>query len=326
MTYTIGFDLGGTKMLCAVFNGEFKIVGTSRKKTKGNEGSSAGMDRIMGCVQEALAEAKVAAKDVGALGIAIPGLLDLDKGVLLDAPNLGWKNVAVADQLGKAYKCPVTISNDVDAGVYGEYRYGAARGARSVLGVFPGTGIGGGFVYEGKILTGKSKSCMEIGHIQLMPKGPLCGCGQKGCLEALASRLAISSAAAMAAFRGEAPALLRLAGTDIANIRSGVLAQAISEGDKTIELIVRRAAKWLGVGISIAVNLLDPDIVVIGGGLVEAMPLLWKEEVERVSRGRVMSFLKDDFRIVVAKLGDQATVTGAAAWAIEQATAKKNGK
>src|SRR5207253_863762 len=157
--------------------------------------------------------------------------VDLERGVVVEAANLGWRNVAIRDALEKEFKCPVVVLNDVDAGVYGEYRFGAGKGLRCVIGVFPGTGIGGGCVYEGKVLRGKSVSCFEIGHIQINANGIPCGCGRIGCLETEASRLAIATAAAAAAFRGEAPHLFAMAGTDVSLIRSGVLAEAIQAGD-----------------------------------------------------------------------------------------------
>ena len=165
------------------------------------------------------------------IGVGCPGNIDLEKGVVIDAANLSWKNFQIREALEEEFKCPAVVLNDVDAGVYGEYRFGAGKAARCLVGVFPGTGIGGGCVYEGKVLRGKNISCFEIGHMQINPNGLPCGCGRIGCLETEASRLAISAAAAAAAFRGEAPHLLAAAGTDLANIRSGVLAEAIQAGD-----------------------------------------------------------------------------------------------
>jgi len=313
----VGFDLGGTKMLAMVFDAELKPLARKRKKTRAQEGQEAGLARIVETVREAMAEAGVSANDLAGVGMGSPGPLDLDRGVILDTPNLGWANAPLKDTLEKAFGCPTVVANDVDAGVYGEYRRGAARDARCVVGVFPGTGIGGGCVYEGRIIRGKTNSALEIGHMQVQPNGPLCGCGRRGCLEALASRLAISAAAAAAAHRGEAPHLLENAGMDLANIRSGVLAASIQAGDKTVERIVRDAADWLGVAIGNVVNLLGPDTVVLGGGLVEALPELLRDRVEKAARRRVMPSFEDSFRVVVAKLGDDATATGAAAWAEE---------
>lgn len=315
--FWVGFDLGGTKMLATVLNAEFRLVARKRRKTKGHEGDQTGLIRVCETIDEALKEAGIDRSRLGGIGLGCPGPLDLDRGIMIDAPNLGWKNVPIQAAVEKEFGCPVVIANDVDLGVYGEYRLGAARGARSVLGVFPGTGIGGGYVYEGRILRGKTQSCMEIGHIQVVPGGPLCGCGLRGCLEAVASRLAISAAAAAAVHRGQAPKLRALAGTDLSEIRSGVLAEAIRGGDTAVERIVRDAAEKIGIAVAGVVHLLSPDVVVLGGGLVEAMAFLLLPAVETSARAHVMKSYRDTFRVVPAKLGDDATVTGAAAWASE---------
>jgi glucokinase len=317
-TYWMGFDLGGTKMFATVFDDTFKPLGQARKKTKGMLGSDKGLERVAEVMDEALAAAGIERKQLSGIGIGVPGPLDLDAGILLDAPNLGWKNVKLKKALQDQFGCPAFVLNDVDSGTYGEYRFGAAKDARCALGIFPGTGIGGGCVYEGKILRGKTGSAMEIGHMQMLPHGPRCGCGQTGCLEALASRLAISRAAAAAAYRGQAPWLAEHIGTDLMNIRSNALADAVKNGDKVVEQILRDAAQWLGIGAANVINLLSPDIVVIGGGLAEAMPKLFEDEVARAARQRVMPAFRDTFRVCIAKLGDNAGVLGAAAWAAAQ--------
>lgn len=317
----IGFDLGGTKMFCVLFDHKFNPVATLRKKTKNEEGASAGVDRMIDMVEAVLDEAKLDRGDLGGIGIGSPGPLDLDKGVVLEAPNLGWKNVAIKETFEKKFKVPVAVANDVDAGTFGEYRFGAAQKARCVLGVFPGTGIGGGCVYDGRLLRGKTGSCLEIGHISITANGRLCGCGRRGCLETMASRLAIAGECAMAVYRGEAPALQKLAGTDLAKMRSGVIAEAIREGDKAIERIVRQAAKNLGIGVGNVINILAPDVVVLGGGLIEAMKDIFLPEVRAAVEKRAMvSFVKST-AIVTAKLDDLAAVMGAAALAAEAAEA-----
>lgn len=311
----IGFDLGGTKMYAAVLDSEFKVLATERKKTKGFKGSEAGFKRMTETIDEALKGAGKSKEDLKGIGVACPGPLDLDKGILIDAPNLGWQNVPLAADLKKRYGCPAVICNDVDAGVYGEYRFGAAKKARCVVGVFPGTGIGGGCVYEGRIFRGKTSSCMEIGHIPVMPDGPLCGCGKHGCLEAVASRLVISAAAAAAAYRGAAPVLLENAGSDLTKIRSSVLRASIEGGDTAVERIVRDAAERLGQALAGVIHLLGPDVVVLGGGLVEALPDLYLSEVSRATSKRIMDSFEGTFKIVTAALGDDAAVKGVAAWA-----------
>ena len=311
----VGFDLGGTKMMAAVFSEEFRVLGCKRRKTKGLEGAKAGMERIIETIRNALEEAKLDSEDIAGIGIGCPGNMDLDRGIILDTANLSWKNVHAKSMLEDAFGAPTVILNDVDAGVYGEYRFGAGKNARCIVGVFPGTGIGGGCVYQGEIIRGKTMSCFEIGHMQAIPGGHLCGCGRTGCLETEASRLAIASAAAAAAFRGEAPNLLKAAGTDVAAIRSGVLAQAIKDGDKVVEQIVVRAARLIGVAVGDVVNLIAPDAVVLGGGLVEAMPQLFVDNVEEAARNRAAPSFSRIFKVSAARLGDEAVVRGAAAWA-----------
>ena len=311
----IGFDLGGTKMLAKVFDSDFKSLGQARTKTKGYEGVKAGIDRITSTVRSALKSADIDAKDLSGIGIGCPGPLDLEEGIILSAPNLGWSGVHIKKHLEEEFSCPTIIVNDVDAGVYGEYRFGAAAKARTALGVFPGTGIGGGCVYDGQIIRGKTTSCMEIGHVQVVPHGPLCGCGHRGCLEAVASRLVIAAQCSAAAYRGQAPYLMKNVGTDLKDIRSGALSAAISAGDKQVERIVRDAAKHIGYAVASMVNVLAPDVVVLGGGLVEAMTKLFIGEVRHTAKDRVMPALFDAFDVVPAELGDNAGVIGAAAWA-----------
>jgi len=312
--YWVGFDLGGTKMMAAVFDAEFKLLAKDRKKTKGHEGAAAGLERIINLIKSVLEQAQVKESELAGIGVGSPGPLDLNRGLIVDTPNLGWKDVPLRKELENAFGCPTAVLNDVDAGVYGEYRFGAARGARCVVGIFPGTGIGGGCVYEGQLIRGKVYSAFEIGHVQVLPDGPLCGCGNRGCVESLANRLAIAGAAAQAAYRGEAPHLLALAGTDIEKIRSGMLAKAIEEGDDSIREIVAQAARWIGRGLAVAVNLMAPDVLVLGGGLVEAMPKLFEKEVGKGVEAGIMPPFRGQYQLAIAKLGDDANATGAAAW------------
>ena len=311
----MGFDLGGTKMMAAALGPDFKLQGRKRRKTKGNEGAKAGMARVVETIRDALEEGEVVPEQLAGIGIGCPGSVDLDRGVILDSANLGWKHVHVKEILEAEFQRPVVILNDVDAGVYGEYRFGAGKNARCLVGVFPGTGIGGGCVYEGQILRGRTMSCFEIGHMQVSANGLLCGCGRFGCLETEASRLAISAQAASAAFRGEAPHLLAAAGTDLGEIRSGILASAIEAGDIAIEQIIRRAAGLIGQAVGDIVNLLAPDVVVIGGGMVEAMPELFVTGIDEAARRRAVQPMVKSFKVVPARLGDDAVARGAAAWA-----------
>jgi glucokinase len=278
---------------------------------------------MRGVIRDALQDAGIETSQLTGIGVGVPGPVDEDEGVVLEAVNLGWQDLALAEEMQGEFGTPVAVLNDVDAGIYGEYRFGAAKSARTALGVFPGTGIGGGCVYNGEIVHGKGISCMEIGHMQVRENGRLCGCGRRGCLETEASRLAISADVAMAAYRGEAPNLVADTGTDLSKIRSAALARAIAAGDTVVEDILRHAAQMLGVGVANVVLLLAPDVVVLGGGLVEEMPDLFVQTVQQTAAKRVMSSFKKSFRVVVAKLGDDAAVMGAAAW-VQRTVSRKD--
>jgi len=311
----LGFDLGGTKMLAAVFDDQLQHQTQKRKKTRAYQGADTGVRRIKKLIDDVLDKAEVQRDQLAGIGVGVPGPLDLEAGIVREAPNLGWKDVPLTDLLHEEFGCPVVLANDVDLGVYGEYYGGAARGARCVVGVFPGTGIGGGCVYEGNIFRGKTMSCMEIGHVPIMPDGPLCGCGLRGCLEAVASRLSVSAAAAAAAHRGQAPYLHDKSDTAISAIRSSMLAEAVKAGDKAVLHILQTAADYIGRAVAGIVHLMAPDIVILGGGLVEALPELMQETVEQTARAHTLSSMRETFRVVVAELGDDAAITGAAAWA-----------
>lgn len=316
----VGVDVGGTKTLACVYSRKFRLLAEKRRKTRNTKNpDEPPLERLAETIREALDDAQIAPSRIGSIGLGMAGMLDLDAGVLLHSPNLGWRDMPFASALRKEFKAPVLLANDVDAGAYGEYRFGAAQGARCVVGVFPGTGIGGACIYEGRIIRGRTGSCMEIGHIPVAPDGPLCGCGLRGCLESVASRLAIASEAAAAACRGEAPNLLKAAGTSVADIRSGELLAAIRAGDKTVERIVRRAARRLGLALAGVVHLLAPDVVLLGGGLVEEMPDLYLDEVEKAVRDHAIKSFTKDLRFRAAELGDYAVALGAAALAAEAA-------
>ncbi len=310
----IGFDLGGTKMLANVFDDNYRLLGRSKQKTQGAKGSRAGLKRMVETVTDALADAGIDPSRIAGIGVGCPGPIDPSRGMIIEAPNLGWKNVPVEAHLSQAFGVRAVICNDVDAGVYAEYQAGAAKGARCAVGIFPGTGIGAGAVVEGRLLQGATLSCMELGHIPLFPETS--GRGEDGTtLETECSRLKIAIEAARAAYRGQAPHLFQACGTDVSKITSGALARAIEAGDVEIENIVRRAATLLGSGVATVVHLLAPDVIVLGGGLVEAMPKIYLETVRRATLQRILAPYRKDLNIVTAQLVEGSGSMGAAAWA-----------
>ncbi len=315
--YWVGCDLGGTKLLTTVFDADFKMVARIRTKHKSGIDVKDGAAYIGDSIEAVLGEAGTGIAQIEGIGMGVAGFLDLEQGMIVHAPNLGWRNLPVQHELQVRFGVPVSLINDVDAGTYAEYRLGSARGARCVVGVFPGTGIGGACIYEGRLIRGKMASAMEIGHLCVQPGGNLCGCGRYGCLESVASRLAIASQIAAAAYRNDTPALRKLTGTNLAKIRSGVIAAALREGDPVVDKIVRHAARQIGAAMVNPLHLLAPDMILLGGGLVEEMPELFVNEVDTVLRRLgAASFLKD-LKVKAAALGDEAVVKGAAVFAAD---------
>ncbi len=315
--FWVGCDIGGTKLLTVVFNQRFRAMARVRKKNKPGLGAKAGVVRIGDSIDAALAVAGVEPRQVRGIGLGAAGFLNLDRGMILHAPNLGWRRVAIRDQLHARFRMPVTLINDVDAGTYAEYRIGVARGARCVVGVFLGTGIGGACVYEGRLIRGKTASAMEIGHICVQPNGNRCGCGRFGCLETVASRLAIAAQLATAAQRQDTPALPGLIGLNIAAIRSGLIAAALRAGDTAANAIVRHAARQVGIALAAPLHLLAPDMILLGGGLVEEMPELFVREVSAGLKENCVASYARNLRIVAAALGDDAVAAGAAVFAAD---------
>ncbi len=306
----IGVDIGGTKMMATVYDRDFEVLGTCRKKSKGKARQGSTEGRIVTVVRAALEAA--GNPKIHGIGVGSPGPLDPTTGVIIDTPNLGWKDFPLAEMLAKEFGVPVAVDNDVNVGTYGEWCFGDISDCRDVVGIFPGTGIGGGIIVDGRMVHGFSGAAGEIGHMTVMLDGPYCGCGKRGCLEAVASRIAIAKEIAALAAREDAPYILENCGTDLANIRSGVIAKAIKAGEKMVEGVVRQAAYYIGVASGNLINILSPEAVVIGGGLVEAMPELFMEEINRGIADHAMPFLLKNVRVVAAKLGDNAGVLGGA--------------
>lgn len=312
--FWIGFDLGGTKMMASVLDANYNVLGSARKSTNGSDGAAKGRGKILKVVHEAIQDAGVDPAGIQGIGIGCPGLVNPSKGILIFAPNLGWKNMALRKMLQTEFKCAVAVLNDVDAGTFGEYAIGAGKGARSLLGVFPGTGLGAGFVYDGHLVMGRAISAMELGNL-LFP-GTHIGSPVFGTvtLEDLTSRLALASQAGLACYRGQLPDLDKKTQGALRSIRSKALANTFRTGEDASVVMFRNAIRYLGMGVANIVNLLAPDRITLGGGLVEELPELYlnllKEEVER----HAIPELSRGVKYTIAKLGGQAVAAGAVAW------------
>jgi glucokinase len=314
--HVAGVDLGGTKILVAIVAPDGRIVARAKKSTgKKDQSPPTVIDRIAACVREAVSSAGIGAEDLRAVGIGAPGPVDLATGVLRTAVNIeGWHDVPLADELSKRLGgVPVALDNDVRVAVFGELHAGAGRGHRNWIAIWPGTGIGGGVVIDGKVLRGVNNAAGELGHVTVKAGGPRCNCGGKGHLEALASKTAIVREIARRASKGEKTIV------DPDDARSGDLAAAYKKGDKLAVKAIDRAAKYLGIGIASIANTVNPALVVLGGGLTEALGEPFVRKVEQEVRGRPMNAATDDLKVVQSELGDDAGIIGAALIARERA-------
>lgn len=316
-SYILGIDLGGTKVEAAVFDGEGKITGRHRDKTEAWRPEEEVFNRILAVANQAVANAGIDAAQVAAIGIGSPGPLDPDTGHIIETANLPFKNFPLGPRLSEAFhNCPVTLNNDVDAGTYGEFKAGAAQGARFVLGVFVGTGIGGGLILEGKPYNGFNKNAAEIGHIVIRAGGVKDNRGVRGSMEGLAARPAIARDIKREIKRGKKTLMTKKMNKD-GNITSGDIRDCYEAGDKVVTKIVNRAAEYVGLGIGGLVNVLSPEIIVMGGGVVEALGEPFIKRVEKAARKVAFDFAMKDVKFVKAQLGDDAGITGAALLARE---------
>ncbi len=311
-THAAAIDLGGTKILAAVFAPDGSIVSRAKKMTRAERGAEVVVDRMAEAVREAAAKAGVDVAELQAVGVGVPGPLDADTGVVFVAPNLGWRDFAVGPALAERLGRPVRLGNDVSVAVLAEHEAGAGRGTRHMVGIWPGTGVGGGIVVNGRLYGGVGDLAGEVGHMTILADGPKCGCGGRGHLEALCSRTAIVREIARRVKGGEKTRLSKITGKDVTQATSGDLAKAIAKGDKMVSEVIDRAGYYLALGIANLANVLNPELVVLGGGVVEALGESFVNGVAEQVRMQPLHAVTADLRIVASSLGDDAGITGAA--------------
>ncbi len=316
--YILGIDLGGTKILAGVVDANHQILSRAKRSTPAKEGADALLAALTECGRDALLQAGVPKEQVVGVGVGSPGPLDTEAGVIRSSPNLNVENFPIGPGLAENLSKPVLVRNDVRAGGWGEYRLGAGKGYQDVLAAFVGTGIGGCVIQGGKILTGLTGNAGEIGHLIVKANGPKCGCGNRGCLEALASRTAITRRVAKAIGKGTVSVLADHVTSKKSRLKSRELSGAYQEGDPLAVREVERSAWNLGLALGGLINVLGPEIVIVGGGVVEAIGEPYVELVRSSARTQSMADPDHRVRITIAALGDDAGILGASLMARER--------
>ena len=320
--YFLGIDLGGTKLLTALLDRKFKVLREKKSKVEAQRGEKFFFKTLKEDIAEVLALGKKTPRDLIAIGMGCPGVLEFPSGLVKISPNISFlKSYPLGARLKAVYKVPVVVENDVNAGLYGELHFGAARGHRHVVGIFLGTGIGGGLILDGKLYRGFTGAAGEIGHTFLYPPSFADPAGRDGTLEALAGRLAISSDAALLIMKQKAPHLYEEVEHDVKKIKSKSIARAIRAGDTALRVLIESKARLLGVSMANTVNLLSPELFVLGGGMVEAMASWIIPPAMEVMKRYSLEPMARDVKVVPAKLGDYAIVMGAAKLAFDHLNA-----
>lgn len=310
----IGIDLGGTNMQIGAVDAKNKILGRSKKKTRATEGLQKVLDRIAEGITEACAEAHLIPKDLGGIGIGAPGAIEPHEGIVLQAPNLRWRDVPLAELLRKRFGVPVVVDNDVNAAVYGEWKFGAGKGVDDLAGVWLGTGVGGGLILNGKMYYGAFYTAGEVGHTILWPFAS----PGSAKLEESCSRTAIVDRL-LRLIRTRKSVIPELADGDLTEIRAKTVAIAYDRGDRVTRDVVDNAAELLGMAIANMVTTLSLPRVVLGGGLTEAMGDMLVKPVREATRRYVFPDVCKKVDIVATKLCDNAGLLGAAALVRERA-------
>jgi glucokinase len=313
----VGIDLGGTKILVGVVDRDNEILARAKRPTPAKEGGPAIVGAIIEAVDEALAGAGITRREIAAAGMGSPGPLDVKTGTILFSANLNVRNFPIGPEIAAMLKRPVLVRNDVRVAGYAEFRLGAGRGYRHLIAAFVGTGIGGCIIFEGEVVAGATGNAGELGHMIIKAGGPRCGCGARGCMESLASKTAIARRVDKAVRKG-LPTVLADKVARKGRLKSRDLAEAVNAEDLVALKEVQRAAHFLGLGLGSLINVLGPEIVVIGGGVAEALKEPYVSLVRSAARKQAITDLDGQIPIQLAALGDDAGILGAALLAREQ--------
>jgi glucokinase len=304
----VGIDLGGSKLRGGLLSGEGELLGRLEVQTeawKGAPGVLANLKRVISRLLDSTDPARVAG-----IGIAAAGQIHPVTQAVVFAPNLQWDDVPLRDEIESAFGLPTYVENDVRAAAWGEYRFGVGRGTKSLIAVFVGTGVGSGAVMDGLLLKGASNVAGELGHTQIVPDGIPCVCGQRGCVEAYASGQGFMRRVETALVDGTATCLKDDTGGDAGRVTAALVARAAAAGDEFARRIWGDAERYLGSAIANYVTLLNPELLVLGGGIMTAVPALIGA-IDRQVRAHA-TLMSRDLRIARASLGDSSAIFGAA--------------
>jgi glucokinase len=311
----VALDIGGTKLAVGILSADGTLQSFLVEPTRREQGPERALRRLFDMGHRALAQAGIAENTIGAVGISCGGPLDAATGVLLCPPHLpGWIDVPVGPMAAADFGVPAVLANDATAGAWGEYRFGAGRGSNSIVYLTLSTGMGGGAVIDGKLHRGAAGNGGEFGHIMVRPGGRLCTCGRYGCIEAYASGTAIGERAAEAIASGRSSSLSALP-----KITAKDVAEAAAT-DQVARQIWDETTELLGVTVTDLVNVFEPDLVILGGGVSRSGSMLL-DPVATAVAGHAMGPARDAVSIVLAGLGDAVCVVGAGALALDRLVA-----
>lgn len=313
--YVIGVDLGGTKIYTVLAGPDGRVLAGTKVPTEAAGGRGHVLKRIVQTMEQVQEQAGVPGGLVGATVIGAPGPLDTNRGIIFLAPNLHWQEVPLKQLMEEITGIPTWLENDANLAALGEYVYGAGRGENGLVYITVSTGIGGGIILDGQLYHGAGGSAGEIGHMTILPDGPVCSCGNRGCLEALASGSAIAREARFLVARGKGKAILAAGGGN-PDLDAEAVSSAAAGGDPEAIFVIKEAARFLGIGLANVVNLLNPSMVILGGGVMEIGGLIWDGARSEMQK-RALAAAHAGVKLTPAQLGGRAGAMGAVALALQ---------
>jgi len=314
----LGVDLGGTKIATALATAQGEILARGRRPTPAQAGPDAVIKSICATIDKTLSAKRVEPSQLLGIGIAAAGIIDSDKGKVISSPNLpGWHEVPLRDAVEQRFGIPVYLGNDATLAALGEWCFGLKKGIANLIYITVSTGIGGGIIADGKLYTGVCGVAGEIGHMTIDVKGPKCNCGNIGCWETLASGTALAREAVKQITEGAKTSIIELVNGDISKIDAKVVDLAAKQGDELAKELISRLGYYLGVGLVNLVNIFNPELILIGGGVAKTGDLLLQRAI-KVVKERAFSTPANAVKIKPALLGDDSGILGAVAFVLER--------